>query len=206
MRIIFLRKSDDVYSCNSYLLLGEWNRIDDVNTLVDPGTDDFVIDEIERISTGFGKAPVEQILLTHNHFDHAASVIRLKEYFNARVYAAIPGPGVDELLGDGQYIKAGDGILEVIHTPGHSSDSISLYAPAEKALFCGDTQVRVRGAGGIYTREYLEGLLKLASRKITSIHSGHDPVVTEHAQQIIFESIRHIRSSTISEPENLSRM
>lgn len=203
MRIISLRKSDEVYSCNSYLLLGEWNRIDDVNTLVDPGIDDFILDEIEKISTGFGKVPVEQIILTHNHFDHAASVIRLKEYFNARVYAASPGPGVDELLHDGQYIKAGDGILEVIHTPGHSSDSISLYAPEEKALFCGDTQVRVRMPGGMYTREYLDGLLKLASRKITSIYSGHDPVVREGAQQVIAETIRKIRSSTVTEQETL---
>jgi hypothetical protein len=49
VRIIPLEKSDRVYSCNSYLILGDWNRIDDLNTIVDPGNDDFVLNEIERI-------------------------------------------------------------------------------------------------------------------------------------------------------------
>ena len=56
--------------------------------------------------------------------------------------AFIDGPGVDELLPDGRFVKAGDDFLEVIHTPGHSSDSICLYAPAAKALFSGDTQLK----------------------------------------------------------------
>jgi glyoxylase-like metal-dependent hydrolase (beta-lactamase superfamily II) len=29
--------------------------------------------------------------------------------------------------------------LQVIHTPGHSPGSVSLYWPSEKALFTGDT-------------------------------------------------------------------
>ena len=193
MKIIALKKSDRIYSCNSYLILGDWNRLEDVNTLIDPGTDGFVIDEIERLSTGCGKVPVEQVILTHNHFDHAASIQAVKERYRARVYAFVEGPGVDELLTDGHYLKAGDDFLEVLHTPGHSSDSICLYAPAAKALFSGDTQLKANGAGDTYTREQVAGLMKLAGRKIQSIYSGHDAPLTHGCQELIQQMLRQLR-------------
>jgi glyoxylase-like metal-dependent hydrolase (beta-lactamase superfamily II) len=198
MKIIPLKKSSAVYSCNSYLILGDWNRVGDLNTVIDPGTDAFVLDEIERLSTGCGKVAVEQVILTHNHFDHNGGVMALKQRYGARVLAFVDGPGVDELLYDGQFIKAGDGFLEVLHTPGHSSDSICLYAPAEETLFSGDTQVRVRAAGDVYTREYLAGLVKLSGRKIQWIYSGHDEPLTIHAQETILSSLANVRNSRIA--------
>jgi len=48
MRVIELERSPGVYTCRSYLLLGEWNQLGDVNTLIDPGTDGFVLDQIEK--------------------------------------------------------------------------------------------------------------------------------------------------------------
>lgn len=178
MRIIPLRKNDKTYSCNSYLILGDWNRVEDVNTLIDPGTDGFVLAEIAQLSTGFGKVAVEQVILTHNHFDHAAGVMAIKERYPARVLAFIDGPGVDELLPDGHFVKAGNDFLEVIHTPGHSSDSICLYAHSAKALFSGDTQLKSHQPGEEYTREYVAGLLKLAGRPIENVYSGHDGPLT----------------------------
>lgn len=195
MNIIPLKKSDKVYSCNSYLILGDWNRIGDLNTVIDPGTDDFILAEIERLSTGFGKVAVEQVILTHNHFDHVGGVIALKERYGGRVLAFTDGPGVDELIKDGQFIKTGDDFLEVIRTPGHSSDSICLYASQVQALFSGDTQLRIMMPGGDYTQGYLEGLEKLAGRKIQSIYSGHDAPITKNAQATIFETLAIVTGS-----------
>jgi len=192
MRIIPLVRSDMVYSCNSYLILGDWNHIDDLNTIIDPGTDGFVLKEIERLSTGFGKVPVAQVILTHNHFDHAGAVKAIRERYNARVLAFSDGNGVDELLCDGQYIKAGDDILEVLHTPGHSSDSVCLYAPSQKALFAGDTQVRVRWPEDTHSPEYVEGLLKIACRDIQKIYPGHDAPILSDCQEIIQHTLRNI--------------
>jgi glyoxylase-like metal-dependent hydrolase (beta-lactamase superfamily II) len=197
MKIIPLKKSDKVYSCNPYLILGDWNRVEDVNTVIDPGTDDFVLDEIAHLSTGLGKVAVEQIILTHNHFDHAAGVSALKKRYGARVLAFVNGPGVDELLRDGQFVKAGDGFLEVIHTPGHSSDSICLYAPSAQSLFSGDTQIKVRTPGDVYTPGYLDGLVKLAGRKIERIYSGHDEPLTIRARETILETLANVRKSRI---------
>ncbi len=185
MRIIPLKKNDRLYSCNSYLILGDWNRVEDINTLIDPGVDGFVLQEIEALSTGFGKVAIEQIILTHNHFDHAAGVMAVKERYGARVLAAIDGPGVDELLPDGRFVKAGDDFLEVIHTPGHSSDSICLYAPAAKALFSGDTPLKTHHTGEEYSEEYVIGITKLAVRNIQAIYSGHDAPKTKGCDKII---------------------
>jgi len=195
MKIIPLKHNDITYSCNSYLILGDWNRIDDVNTLIDPGTDEFIIDEIERLSTGFGKIPVAQVILTHNHFDHSGAVTAIKERYNARVMAFCEGSGVDGLLCDGEFIKAGDDILEVLHTPGHSSDSICLYAPSEKALFSGDTQVRMRWPGEVYSPDYVEALMKIACRDIQRIYSGHDEPITSGCQEMILNTLNGAHNS-----------
>ena len=195
MHIVPLKKNGRVYSCNSYLILGDWNRIEDLNTVIDPGTDDFVLEEIERLSTGFGKVAVEQVILTHNHFDHIGGGRALKQRYGARVLAFVEGPGVDELVRDGQFIKAGDDFLEVIHTPGHSSDSICLFAPQAQAVFSGDTQLRIRGPGGDYSLEYLNGLERLADRKIRFIYSGHDEPITENVSEILRETVMFMKRS-----------
>jgi glyoxylase-like metal-dependent hydrolase (beta-lactamase superfamily II) len=206
MKVIHLKKSDRVYSCNSYLILGDWNRLDALNTIIDPGTDGFVLDEIEHLSTGCGKHAVEQVILTHNHFDHNGGVMALKERYGARVLAFADGPGVDELLRDGQFVRAGDELLEVLHTPGHSSDSICLYAPAAKTLFSGDTLVRVRASGDVYTRDYLTGLVRLAARKIVRIYSGHDKPITDQAGETILSTLINVRNSRIIDSETDGRI
>lgn len=194
MKIIPLKHNEHTYSCNSYLILGDWNRLDDVNTIIDPGTDGSIIDEIDHLSTGFGNLPVSQVILTHNHFDHAGSVLNVKGRYRARVLAFNNGPGVDEILTDGQLVKAGDGILEVLHTPGHSSDSICLYAPSEKTLFSGDTQVQVCLPGDEHSPDYAEALVKIACRDIQRIYSGHDEPITSDCQEILLQTLRNIHS------------
>ena len=197
MRVIELTRNPTTYTCRSYLILGDWNQLSDVNTLIDPGSDGYIIDQIDALSTGFGKIPVEQIILTHNHFDHNAGVAAIKRRYGARVYGFTPGPGVDELLYDEQFLKVGDDYGEVLHTPGHSSDSICLYIPKERVLFCGDTQLRVIGTEGVYTAEYLAALEKLADRRIDRIYPGHDNPVLSQGTQMIKRSLNLVRNGTI---------
>lgn len=197
MKILTLRKSPKSYSCNSYLVLGDWNRIDDVNTVIDPGVDDFILQEIAQVSTGVGKVPVQQIILTHNHFDHCTGVPALKKRFGCRVFAYADGPFVDARLRDGEILRGGDGFLEVLHTPGHSTDSICVYAPSIHALFCGDTQLRVMAPGGSYDREYLEALKRLSELKVDRIYSGHEDPVLNGGQEMIAMTLEHVLKSEI---------
>ena len=194
MRVVELLRAPSLYTCRSYLLLGDWNVLGDVNTLIDPGTDGSVIDQIETLSTGCGKVPVEQIILTHNHFDHAAGIEVFKKRYGTRVYAWCSGKDVDELLRDGQLITAGDEQLQVLHTPGHSSDSICLYNGARRILFSGDTQLRVRTAGGVFAPEYIETHRRLSTLRIDTVYSGHDEPIYHGAEEIIMETLRNVRS------------
>jgi glyoxylase-like metal-dependent hydrolase (beta-lactamase superfamily II) len=197
MRVIQLARNPKIYTCRSYLLLGEWNQIDAVNTLIDPGTDDYIMEEIDRISTGCGKVPVEQVLLTHNHFDHAASADLFRQKYGARVYGWVDGPGVDTLLKDGQIFRAGDDYLDVLHTPGHSSDSVAFYCQSQKLLFSGDTQLRIRTSGGKYTREYVDTLVRLAHKQIELVYPGHDEPFDHNVRSIILETLQNVRNSEI---------
>lgn len=192
MKIIPLLRHSKNYSCNSYLILGDWNRPDDINTIIDPGCDDFVIQEIERLSTGFGKIRVAQVILTHSHFNHSGAIKAVKNYFKARALAFCIGAEIDVQLSDGQFVKAGDEILEVLSTPGHSSDSICLYAPSEKTLFAGDTRIQMRLPGDIYSLECVEGLFKIACRDIQKIYFGHDSPVLNDCQEMIQNTLRNI--------------
>lgn len=195
MRVIELSQSPGIYTCRSYLILGDWNVLSDVNTLIDPGTDGSVIEQIETLSTGCGKIPVEQVILTHNHFDHAAGVDVFKKRYGAKVYAWCDGNDVDESLRDGQIIKAGDDQLQVLHTPGHSSDSVCLYSNAHRILFSGDTQLRIRTVGGVFAPEYIESLRRLSTLRIDTIYSGHDEPITNNAEGIILDTLRNVRNS-----------
>ena len=206
MKVVPLKKSETTYSCNSYLILGDWNRIEDLNTIIDPGTDSYILEEIDRLPTGFGKVAVEQIILTHNHFDHVGAVQALKKRFKARVLAYSDGPGVDEILRDGQFVKVGDETLEVLHTPGHSTDSICLYAPAEKILFSGDTQLRIRMPGEQFAQEYIEGLLKVACRDVQRIYSGHDEPMIGGCNELIMQSLRYAQHDIIPEYHSEANM
>ena len=105
---------------------------------------------------------------------------------------------MDELLYDGAFIKAGDDHLEVFHTPSHSSDSVCLYCRSSQALFSGDMQLQVRTAGGGYTQEYLNSLLMLYGKTINTVYSGHDGPLCANVREILSESIRNVRRSTIT--------
>ncbi|MEA1943993.1 MAG: MBL fold metallo-hydrolase, partial [Euryarchaeota archaeon] len=69
MKVLNLTSDSKMYTSNVYLITGTWNAIDDLNTLVDVGRDPSVIEKINNASTGVGKKRVEQVVLTHSHYD-----------------------------------------------------------------------------------------------------------------------------------------
>jgi len=79
MKIIPLRTNPNVYCCRVYLVLGDWSTLDDVNTMIDVGTDGYALHHVQEIYTGVGKRAVAQVILTHNHFDHAGDVPIVRE-------------------------------------------------------------------------------------------------------------------------------
>ncbi len=102
---------------------------------------------------------VEDILLTHAHFDHILGVAELKANAGGRIcvleeekdlledanlnVSAMVGDAVqlqaDVLLRDGQTYETADMKIVVIHTPGHTKGSCCFYMKEEGVLFSGDT-------------------------------------------------------------------
>ena len=179
-----------IYTSQVYLVLGATSRLEDVNTLVDVGQDPAILASVARAPTGVGKWPVEQVVLTHNHSDHSALLPRVREAFHPKVFAFSPNTvGVDCLVRDGDTIKMGDQYFEVIHTPGHSSDSICLYNRVEGVLFAGDTPLLIASATGTYEAEFLAALEKVCARDVRAIYLGHGPPLMERCNERLRESL-----------------
>lgn len=198
MKILNLTERATVYTSNVFLVLGSWNALPDVNTLVDVGRDPAVIDQIQRASTGLGKKRVEQVILTHSHYDHASLLPVIRATFQPVVYAfSRYMDGVDQLVQDGQLLKLGDRMFEVIHTPGHSTDSICLYSEDDGVLFAGDTPLIIRRPGDTYQADFAAALEKLTQRNIHTIYFGHGQPLHGDCNALLHASLANVRKSTI---------
>jgi len=196
LKILNLTIKSKIYTCNAYLITGTSNAIDDINTMIDVGRDPAVIERINAASTGVGKRRVEQVVLTHSHYDHASLLPRISEIFKPAVYAFSRSlTGVDHFLKNGETLKAGDGFFEIIHTPGHSSDSICLYCEKDGSLFAGDTPVIFASADGSYDQKFLQAMEKLCRRDIRSIYFGHGPPMHDDCNKRIRASLINVRKA-----------
>ena len=198
MRITLLQGSPQGYSCNAYLVRGDSNEREDVNSLVDVGADGSICDEIETLCTGIGKKKVARVVLTHGHFDHAAGLGVIVARYHPEVCAFAPANHVEVLLVDGQVLRLGDREFEVLQTPGHSEDSICLYCARERTLFAGDTPLDVKTPEGSHPGELLASLERIASCDVATVYAGHASPVTSGVPELIRRTIRNIRQATLS--------
>jgi len=185
-----------MYTSNVYFILGSYNSIADKNTLIDVGTDYELIKRIEQVSTGVGKKPVEQVVITHNHSDHAGLLPVVKAYFKPEVCAFSTNLcGADHVLNDGEVLHLGDRFFEVLHTPGHSQDSICLYCEDEKVLFVGDTNIRIDSTHGAYDSGFVETLEKLCCRDVQAIYFGHGAPLLKGCNERIATTLANVKNS-----------
>jgi len=190
MKVTVLKGANNVYSSNAYIVTGEWKRIEDLNTLIDVGSDPSIIDSLQEIATGIGKSKVEQVILTHDHSDHTRILPLIRQMFNPVVYAFSPFmDGVDHVLKNGQTLRIGDREFEVIHIPGHSDDSISLYSAEDGILFLGDAPIPVRFLGGTYEPGFVHALKILCRKNIRIIYPGHGEPIKEGAYDQVKSSL-----------------
>ncbi len=196
MRVISLATSAKIYSSNVHLILGDWSGLADVNSLVDVGRDPTVLESLGRAPTGVGKKPVEQVVLTHGHYDHVELLGAIRQRFQPRVLAfdgAIEG--VDGVLEEGDELKAGDRVFEVLHTPGHSSDSICLYCRQDGVLFAGDTPLLVCSTDGSYEARFAAAIERICTRDVRIIYFGHGPPLTEGCNLRLRRSLEIVSKS-----------
>lgn len=147
--------------------------------VVDPGPDDEA--HLRRVA---GHGPVEQVLLTHGHPDHAAGARRFAALTGAPVHAVDPGHRLgSEGLADGDVLVAAGLQIQVLATPGHTSDSLSFQVTGDdgdSAVLTGDT-VLGRGSTVIAhpdgtLADYLASLRRLAELAPgVRVLPGHGP-------------------------------
>ena len=184
--------------------------------IVDPGPSDHP-EHLERVRAAIGDACVTQILVTHRHNDHTGAALRFSEIFAAPVRGfsaeqcrAAKGSqdGSVSPLTDGEVISLGKLSLTVLHTPGHTYDSVCFLVqqpgrraqveqaaqteqddPAE-AMLTGDT---ILGEGtsmldhpdGTLT-DYLQSLRRLsgfAAARLLPAHGPEQPSVAAAAEK-----------------------
>jgi glyoxylase-like metal-dependent hydrolase (beta-lactamase superfamily II) len=178
MKIANLTHNSNLYTANVFLALGTWNSIEDVNTLIDVGSDVNIIRKIECINTGLGKNKIDQVILTHSHSDHATILQEIKLAYNPKVYAFNSHlKHVDHVLHDSEILKIGDQQFEVFHLTYHSYDSICLYNEKEGILFTGDTSFPLSNSNSTLFAENEKTIARLKKKKINAIYPGHGPML-----------------------------
>ncbi|MET3142002.1 UNVERIFIED_ORG: glyoxylase-like metal-dependent hydrolase (beta-lactamase superfamily II) [Arthrobacter sp. UYEF10] len=153
----------------------------DASVVVDPGPADE--GHLRRLADA---GPVELILVTHRHADHTAGSLRLHELTGAPVRAADPRHchGGGEPLQDRETIQAAGVTVEVLATPGHTSDSVCFHLPHDGphgSVLTGDT---ILGRGTTMLdypdgrlRDYLRSLDRLEALGQAAVLPAHGPVL-----------------------------
>jgi glyoxylase-like metal-dependent hydrolase (beta-lactamase superfamily II)/rhodanese-related sulfurtransferase len=125
-------------NCKTYLLVADGEA-----ALVDPVRER--VDAYRRDLARHG-AKLAMIIETHTHADHGMINAELKARLGAPVimHRASPIPLVDRHVVDGDRLPLGGEEIEILHTPGHTPDSMCLCVPG--AVLTGDTLL-IGGSG-----------------------------------------------------------
>jgi len=204
--MIYLKLPVGMLQCNCSII-GDPRTLEAI--VVDPG------DEVERVLGLLGryKLQVKAIISTHAHIDHVGGLAKLYQYTGApvmmhsddlplyrtmemqAVFLGMRSPElveIHQLLKEGDILQWGQFFASVIHTPGHTPGSVSLYLPndsgnlrlSQPQLFAGDTLFagsigRTDLWGGSFDdimTSLKEKLLQLPDSTI--VHPGHGATTT----------------------------
>jgi glyoxylase-like metal-dependent hydrolase (beta-lactamase superfamily II) len=186
---------------NTYLLVQEGEAL-----LIDPGF--FQDEEFQSFQHRLHEeydAALLAVVLTHAHVDHMLGLQRVLDVYDVPVYLSdvdrylwsnfgsqarmfgLPATGISidpEPLSIGKGWSMGSFKFDVLYTPGHSPDHVSLYNGNERFVIAGDALFRQ----GIGRTDLYKGDFKLLEKSIreqlytlpdnTVVYPGHGPETT----------------------------
>jgi hydroxyacylglutathione hydrolase len=204
-------KSTMQNNCNSYVISGE------IPLVIDPGHQHLVKNLITQMEKdGNHLEDIRLIIATHGHPDHleAAQTFTRPEVmvalhqeeenflrevggqFYSAMGAGVPSMKVSFYLREGD-LKLGSKAFQVLHTPGHSPGSVSIYWPEKKALFTGDVvfpmgvgRTDFPGGEGMLLRDSIE---RLAQLDVEWLLAGHGEVIK--GKKNVQRNFAYIRSN-----------
>jgi glyoxylase-like metal-dependent hydrolase (beta-lactamase superfamily II) len=191
------------FMVNTYLVYDEGSMR---GFILDPGSD---VDGLAQYCET-GKIQIEAVVATHAHIDHVAGVSFFQQRYGVPFYCSslekeflgtlpiqarmfgVDDPGVpviDRELAQSGVLELSNIGITLLHTPGHSPGSVSLYIPEAGVVFCGDALFnmsigRTDLPGGSY-----EDLITSIREKLlclpgdTTACSGHGPATTIAAEK-----------------------
>lgn len=160
------------------------------SVLIDAGVGD--PDHLDRIAAALQGAPLDLVLITHGHVDHAAGAPALARRWPGVV---IRGGGAGRPLEDGELFAAGGTTLRALHTPGHAPDHFCFLDESTREVYCGDLAriggtVVIPASRGGSLREYLASLEALRALGPARLLPAHGAVVGD-PQQLIDGYLAH---------------
>ena len=174
------------------------------------------VDKIEEI-IDILRGQLKYIYLTHCHADHIMGVTELKNRCGGKILIhrddseglnnpeinLSPHIGVgnieleaDSRIDDNDLIHLGDLQFRVIHTPGHTQGSTSLYCEQEKCLFSGDTIFRGTWGRTDLPTSSIENIMDSIVEKImklpdeTIIYPGHGTMTMLRDERPIYLELK----------------
>jgi glyoxylase-like metal-dependent hydrolase (beta-lactamase superfamily II) len=186
MNVTNVTAGAESFTCNAYLVEG------DRTVLIDAGAMDGVVDVVRGHTDG-----LDAVVLTHQHGDHVARLDAVLDAFGAPLYAHGDHPRRTNELEGGDQVFAGDEAFEVVRTPGHADDHVSLVS--ETSLFSGDVVVHDDGAFdyGSFGRtdmpgqsrerlvESIETLLERMPDSVEHMYAGHGDVFHGDVRDVV---------------------
>ena len=183
--------------CNTYVIRGK------LSIIIDPGSTQFLPALIQDLhKDGIEPKDIDIITNTHLHGDHCWANEAFKELSGTQIFCHrlhkkfydITVIKTAKFFGfqaaefnqdsclDNNKLNTGDMEFELIHSPGHSPDSICFYCKQEGILICGDVIFnkntgRVDLPGGS-ADELKQSIDKLSQLEIEYLLPGHMDIIT----------------------------
>jgi len=193
---IFYYPESGMLDANTYIIK------DHINFIVDVGSSQFLQNLIANMEKDGIKPPdINFIINTHLHLDHYMANEEFKKLSGARILAhplqkkhydtnvikvsrtfgISPQEYKEDGLIDNTEFGKGRLKLEIIETPGHSSDGICVYSPVEKFLICGDLIFRENTGRVDLPRGNVEQLNKsieiVSNLDVEYLLPGHNDII-----------------------------
>jgi len=186
MEVTNVTADAEEFTCNAYLAPGK------EPTLIDAGAVPGVVDTIREHTDSLSR-----VVLTHQHGDHVGELDAVLSAFDADLYAHGDHPDRTHALRDGDKVTVGSESVEVVHTPGHAGDHVSLVG--DRSLFSGDVVVYNDGAfdDGSFGRtdypgqsrerlvESIRELLDRLPETVDRMYAGHGDIYTGDVRTVV---------------------
>jgi glyoxylase-like metal-dependent hydrolase (beta-lactamase superfamily II) len=184
----------ETFTCNAYLAVGERATLVDAGAM--PGVADVVADRV---------GDLDAVVLTHQHGDHVAQLDAILDRFDADCYAYDDHLRRTQAIDDGDEVPVGDETCEVVYTPGHAADHVSLVG--DRRLYSGDVVVYDDGAfdDGSFGRtdmagqsrerliESIERVLERLPESVDTMYAGHGDVHEGDVRAVIERALRRAK-------------